>query len=66
MAQIYTPAFNSIAEDNLKGTFRSEDSRREALNIVKTKRLNETQSLMYDLLLKTTAKYMLTLNVSTQ
>ncbi|XP_037825564.1 uncharacterized protein LOC119613607 [Lucilia sericata] len=55
----------SYADDQVKSVGLSRENRASILENVKVFKTSETQGLRYDLKLKTTAKYMVTVNINT-
>ncbi|XP_036347345.1 ATP-dependent DNA helicase PIF1-like, partial [Rhagoletis pomonella] len=65
LAEVATEEFISTAKDSVKANFVSERSKTVILDAIKNFKVSETQGMCYSLQLKTSAKYMITVNTNT-
>jgi len=65
LSSIPTDQFNSEAIDSVKSAQLSSEQRNRCLEQARVLKTSETQGLCTSLILKTTAKYMMTVNVDT-
>ncbi|XP_036329467.1 ATP-dependent DNA helicase PIF1-like [Rhagoletis pomonella] len=65
LAKIATEEFISTAKDSVKANSLSERSKTVILDAIKSFKISETQGICYGLQLKTSAKYMFTVNINT-
>ncbi|XP_036345792.1 ATP-dependent DNA helicase PIF1-like, partial [Rhagoletis pomonella] len=65
LAKIATEEFISTAKDSVKANSLSERSKTVILDAIKNFKILETQGMCYGLQLKTSAKYMITVNINT-
>ncbi|XP_061391279.1 uncharacterized protein LOC133326674 [Musca vetustissima] len=65
LSSIPTEEVLSTACDFVKSTGLTDENRNRIMESVKTFKVSETQGLPYQLILKTTAKYMVTVNIDT-
>ncbi|XP_036340191.1 ATP-dependent DNA helicase PIF1-like [Rhagoletis pomonella] len=66
LAKIATEEFISTAKDSMKANSLSERSKTVILDAIKNFKISETQGMCYGLQLKTSAKYMFTVNINTE
>ncbi|XP_036347361.1 ATP-dependent DNA helicase PIF1-like, partial [Rhagoletis pomonella] len=65
LAKIATEEFISTAKDSVKANCLLERSKTVILDAIKNFKISETQGMCYGLQLKTSAKYMITVNINT-
>ncbi|XP_017473707.1 PREDICTED: ATP-dependent DNA helicase PIF1-like [Rhagoletis zephyria] len=65
LAKIATEEFISTAKDSVKANSLSERSKTVILDAIKNFKISETQGMCYGLQLKTSAKYMIMVNINT-